>query len=116
MNTQLQCIIKIATEADISLPQNSKALLSALDGALEKESIEIFYVGKSTDIVTLETVENDGFSTFVRFELHGDPEDPQALLEKIREQISHACSPEILSADARHQLVMIDYCAFNFKT
>jgi len=115
MSTQLQCIIKITSEEDISLPQNGKALLTALDGALEKDMIDIFYVGNSTDVINLETSEGEGLSTYVRFEFEGDPEDPQTMLQKIREQICHACSPEILSADANHQLVMIDYCAFNFK-
>lgn len=107
-------IIKIESENDISLPKNGVALLTALDKALESNSFEIIYKDGYDAKIVIPPQDNGKFSTFILFELNGNA-DFQEVVEQIKEQVSYACSPEIVEATPEYQLIRIDSCPVNFR-
>jgi len=113
MTTFENCIIKIPGNRNISLPDHNLAFMSALDKALEDDTYQVIFSGKY-DRKNTPIPDDEDFAMYVLFEMHSFNEDT-TLADKIKEQVSYACSPEIIESSNNYQLIEIDYCNFSFK-
>lgn len=109
------CIVKIPCQQEMTLPENSKELLYALDKAMEDTTYTIVYKGNyPTRDINLEHAHPGEFSTFFLFEFPDFFEDCD-ILDKMQEQASLACSLELLERSEKHLLVTIDHWGFSFN-
>jgi len=110
----MNCIVKIPGDKDLAMPDNCKALLYALDMAVDNATYTIIYKGSDRYTIKPDDAAGDEFSTFVLFEFP-DSYDDCDVLDRMKQQVSQACSLEVLDMSENYQLVTIDHWGFSFK-